>query len=249
MTDALLAGKIVVVTGGAQGIGRAIATRFLEAGAAHVVIADLDGDQADETAKALDEDRATGRACDVADEDAVARLVDGTIGAHGDLHVLVNNAGITRDAMMHRMTLAEFRQVIDVHVQGTWLCSRAAITHMRARPGGGAIVNLASISGKVGNLGQTNYAAAKAGIVAMTKSTAREGARFGVRANAIVPGLIATEMTAAMPEEALAEKVAGIPLGRAGEPDEVAKVALFLASDLASYVTGTTVEITGGRHM
>lgn len=249
MTDALLAGRVVIVTGAAQGIGQAIASRFLDAGAAHVVIADLNGDHADETAQALDETRATGRACDVADEDAVARLVDGTIGAHGDLHVLVNNAGITRDAMMHKMTLSEFRQVIDVHLQGTWLCSRAALTHMRARPGGGAIVNLASISGKVGNLGQSNYAAAKAGIVALTKSTAREGARFDIRANAIVPGLIATDMTTAMPQEAWDEKQADIPLGRAGEPDEVAKVALFLASDLASYVTGTSVEVTGGRHM
>lgn len=243
----LLEDTVAVVTGAAQGIGRAIAGR-LHAEGATVVIADLDGEAARTAAADLGE-RATGVPVDVADEASVEALVDGVVSEHGRLDVLVNNAGITRDSMMHRMSLADFRQVVDVHLQGTWLCSRAALTHMRARDGGGAIVNLSSISGKIGNLGQTNYAAAKAGIVGMTKATAREGARFGVRANAIQPGLVRTAMTAAMPEDAWQQKLADIPLGRAGEPDEVADVALFLASPMSSYVTGAVIEVTGGRHM
>jgi 3-oxoacyl-[acyl-carrier protein] reductase len=243
----LLDGRVAIVTGGAQGIGLAIGERFTEHGAT-VVLADLDGDAAAKAAAGLG-GAAEGVACDVTVEDDVQALVDGAVARHGQVDVLVNNAGITRDAMMHRMSLAEFRQVIDVHLQGTWLCSRAALTHMRGRDGGGAIVNLSSISGKIGNLGQTNYAAAKAGIVAMTKSIAREGARFGIRANAVQPGLIRTAMTEAMPAAAWEEKLADIPLGRAGEPSEVADVVLFLASDMASYVTGAVIEITGGRNM
>jgi 3-oxoacyl-[acyl-carrier protein] reductase len=187
--------------------------------------------------------------CNVAEEASVEALVDGVVDRQGRLDVLVNNAGITRDGMMHKLSLEDFRAVVDVHLQGTWLCSRAALTHMRSRDGGGAIVNMSSISGKVGNLGQSNYAAAKAGIVGMTKATAREGARFGIRANAIQPGLINTAMTQAMPEDVFAQKAADIPLGRAGEPSEIADAALFLASDMASYVTGVTLEVAGGRHM
>lgn len=243
----LLRERVALVTGAAQGIGLAIAELFVEAGAV-VVLADLDGEAATAASRRLGSG-AEAVACDVVDEEAVRSTVEGVAARHGRLDILVNNAGITRDAMMHRMSLADFRAVIDVHLQGSWLCSRAALTHMRSRDGGGAIVNLSSISGKVGNLGQSNYAAAKAGIVALTKSTAREGARFGIRANAIQPGLIRTAMTAAMPVEAWDEKQAEIPLGRAGEPREVANVALFLASDMASYVTGVTVEVAGGRHI
>jgi 3-oxoacyl-[acyl-carrier protein] reductase len=247
----LLEDRTAIVTGAAKGIGHAIAARLLAEGA-NVVVADLDGAAAAAAAAALVAGHALRDptvACDVADEDAVAALVDGTVERHGDLHVLVNNAGITRDGMLHRMSLDDFRAVIDVHLQGTWLCSRAAVSHMRGREGGGAIVNLSSISGKLGNLGQTNYAAAKAGIVAMTKATAREGARFGIRANAVQPGLIRTDMTAAMPDDVFAEKESAIPLGRAGEPEEVADVVLFLASPMSSYVTGAVVEVTGGRGM
>ena len=243
----LLQDKVVIVTGGAQGIGLSIAERF-QANGATVVVADLDGEQARTAATGLGEG-AEGVPCNVVEEASVEALVDGVVDRHGRLDVLVNNAGITRDGMMHRLSLADFRAVIEVHLQGTWLCSRAALTHMRSRDGGGAIVNMSSISGKIGNLGQTNYAAAKAGIVGMTKATAREGARYGVRANAIQPGLIRTAMTQAMPQEVFDEKVADIPLGRAGEPTEVADAALFLASDMSSYVTGITIEVAGGRHM
>ena len=243
----LLQDKVAIVTGGAQGIGLSIAEK-LHTNGAIVVVADLDGDQARTSATGLG-DRAEGVPCNVVEEASVEALVDGVVDRHGRLDILVNNAGITRDGMMHKLSLADFRAVMEVHLQGTWLCSRAALTHMRSRDGGGAIVNMSSISGKIGNLGQTNYAAAKAGIVGMTKATAREGARFGIRANAIQPGLINTAMTQAMPDEVFQSKVEGIPLGRAGEPSEVADAALFLASDMSSYITGITIEVAGGRHM
>ncbi|WP_052669974.1 3-oxoacyl-ACP reductase FabG [Nitriliruptor alkaliphilus] len=244
----MLQERVAIVTGGARGLGLAIAERYVEQGA-RVVLADLDGDVADGAATALSDERAHGAACDVTSEEDVQRLFDETIERHGRVDVLVNNAGITRDAMAHRMSLADFRQVVDVHLQGTWLGTRAALTHMRGREGGGAIVNLSSLSGKIGNMGQTNYSAAKAGIVGLTKAAAKEGARFGIRANAIQPGLIRTAMTEAMPEDVLAERIGGIPLGRMGEPAEIADVALFLASDLSSYVTGAVIEVTGGRGM
>lgn len=243
----LLRDEVAIITGGAQGIGLAIAARFANEGAT-VVLADRDGDAAAAAADNLG-GAATGLACDVADEGAVDAMFAEVVDRHGDVHVLVNNAGILRDGMLHKMTLDDFRAVVDVHLQGTWLCTRAALRHMRSRDGGGAIVNLSSISGKVGNLGQSNYAAAKAGIVALTKTTAREGARHRVRANAIMPGLIRTEMTESMPQQAWDDKMADIPLGRAGEPSEVAEVALFLASSMSSYCTGITVEVTGGRHL
>lgn len=242
----LLDGQVALVTGGAQGLGLAIAERFTAEGAT-VVVADLDVDAAAAAAAGLD--GATSVRANVVDEDDVQAMVDHAVQVHGRLDVLVNNAGITRDKSLGRMTLEMFRQVIDVHLQGTWLGSRAAFAVMREQDGGGAIVNMSSVSGKVGNFGQTNYSAAKAGIVGMTKALAREGARFDIRVNAVMPGLIRSAMTEAMPQDAWDSKLADIPLGRAGEPDEVAGAALFLASDLSSYSTGTVVEVTGGRHI
>jgi len=243
----LLQDQVAVVTGAAQGLGRAIAGRFVEHGA-HVVVADLDGSAAARTVNELNSPRLTSIACDVVSETSVESMFRSVDDTYGQLDILVNNAGITRDAMLHKMTLAEFREVIDVHLQGTWLCSRAAVTRMRERDGG-RIVNMSSIAAKVGNLGQTNYATAKAGIVAMTKATAREGARHGIRVNTIQPGLIRTAMTEAMPESVWAEKLDGVPLGRAGEASEVADVALFLASSMSSYMTGAVLEVTGGRNL
>lgn len=240
----LLAGRVAVVTGGAQGIGFAIAETFVRNGAS-VVVGDLDPGDA---AERLGADSARAVRCDVTSADDVAALLDVAVTEFGGLDVMVNNAGITRDATMRTMTEEQFDQVISVHLKGTWNGTRLAAAIMRER-GSGSIVNLSSLSGKVGLAGQTNYSAAKAGIVGLTKAAAKEVARFGVRVNAIQPGLIRTPMTTAMPEKVWDQKMAEIPLGRAGEPAEVAGVALFLASELSSYMTGTALEVTGGRFM
>jgi 3-oxoacyl-[acyl-carrier protein] reductase len=242
----LLTGRTAIVTGGGQGIGLAIA-RTLVAHGARVTLADLDGDRAGAAADAIGE-MARGVACDVTDEDGVAALVEGAVAAWGGLDVLVNNAGITRDASLRKMTLADFQAVTTVHLQGTWLGIRAASEVMREAKSG-SIVNISSMSGKVGNPGQTNYSAAKAGIVGMTKAAAKELAHHGVRVNAVQPGLIRTPMTEAMTPEAYAATEATIPMRRAGEPEEVANVVAFLASDLASYLTGAVLEVSGGRGM
>ncbi len=246
----LLADRAAVVTGGAQGIGLAIARTFAEHGA-KIVIGDIDGDGADKAAAELRAEGAAaiGLPCDVTDEDQVQALVDACRAEHGSLDAFVNNAGITRDASMRKMTVEDFRLVMEVHLTGTWLGTRAAARAMREQGTGGAIVNMSSISGKVGNFGQTNYSAAKAGIVGLTKAAAKEGARHGVRVNAIQPGLIRTAMVAQMPEDIVEARIAEIPLQRIGEPRDVANVALFLASDLSSYMTGGVLEVGGGRHM
>lgn len=239
--------KIAVVTGAAQGLGRAVAERMVAEGA-RVVLGDIDLAAAQATATALGPGKATAVRCDVTDEAQVDHLVSVAVSTYGGLDVMVNNAGVLRDATMRKMALDDFRVVIDTHVQGTWLGTRAAAAYMREH-GGGSIVNMSSISGKVGNIGQTNYSAAKAGIVGLTKAAAKEVAHVGVRVNAIQPGLIRTPMTEAMREDIWQQRLGEIPLGRFGEPAEVAAVVCFLASDLSSYMTGTVLEVTGGRHM
>jgi 3-oxoacyl-[acyl-carrier protein] reductase len=244
-----LSGRTGVVTGGAQGLGLAIATK-LAAHGVNVVLADLNGERAANAADVLASSgaQALGIQCDVTDESAVSRLVDLAVERNGALDIWVNNAGILRDSTMRKMSLADFRAVIDVHLQGCWLGMKYASAYMRDH-GGGAIINMSSISGKVGNAGQSNYSAAKAGIVGMTKAAAKELGHLGIRVNAIQPGLIDTDMITGMKPEIVAQRVADIPLGRIGRPDEVADVAVFLASDMASYLTGITIEVTGGRHI
>jgi 3-oxoacyl-[acyl-carrier protein] reductase len=235
-----------VITGGAQGIGLAIARRFAENGA-RIVIGDLDEGKAKEAAAALNID-AIGVGCDVASEADVTALLGATTAAFGSVDIMVNNAGITRDATMRKMTEQQFDDVITVHLRGCWNGTRLAAGIMRDN-GGGSIINMSSISGKVGFIGQTNYSAAKAGIVGLSKAAAKEVAHLGVRVNVIQPGLIRTAMTEAMPAHVWEQKLAEVPMGRAGEPDEIASVALFYASDLSSYMTGTVAEVTGGRYM
>ncbi|KLO26511.1 3-oxoacyl-ACP synthase [Mycolicibacter heraklionensis] len=244
---ALLNGQTAVVTGGAQGLGFAIAQRFVAEGA-RVVLGDLNSEATEAAAARLGADVAVAVRTDVTNSADVDALVAAAVERFGGLDIMVNNAGITRDATMRKMTEDDFDQVIAVHLKGTWNGLRAAAAIMRERKRG-AIVNMSSISGKVGMVGQTNYSAAKAGIVGMTKAASKELAYLGVRVNAIQPGLIRSAMTEAMPQRIWDSKVAEVPMGRAGEPDEVATVALFLASDLSSYMTGTVLEVTGGRHL
>ena len=244
----LLDSQVAVVTGAAQGIGLAIARTFVDAGA-RVVVADLDADAAHKAVAELGGDEvALAVACDVVSADDVQRAIDAAVERWGWLDVMVNNAGITRDATMRTMSEEAFDQVIAVHLKGCWNGTRLAAAHMREAKSG-AIVNISSLSGKVGMVGQTNYSAAKAGIVGLTKAAAKEMAHHGVRVNAIQPGLVASAMTRAMPQKAWDQKMSEIPMQRAGEPEEVAQVALFYASAMSSYMTGTVAEVTGGRFM
>jgi 3-oxoacyl-[acyl-carrier protein] reductase len=244
----MLSGQTAVITGGAQGLGFAIAERFREEGA-NVVLGDVNLEATEAAAERLGgHDVAVAVRCDVTSAADVDALVSTALERFGRLDIMVNNAGITRDATLRKMTEDQFDEVIAVHLKGTWNGTKAAAAIMRENKRG-AIVNMSSISGKVGLVGQTNYSAAKAGIVGMTKAAAKELAHLGVRVNAIQPGLIRSAMTEAMPQRIWDEKLAEVPMGRAGEPDEVAKVALFLASDLSSYMTGTVLEVTGGRHV
>lgn len=247
MPGPLLHDQTAVITGGAQGIGFAIAQLFVDEGA-RVVIGDVNAEAAEKAAAELG---GTGLAIGVRCDVTVSAEVDALLAAaehFSPVDVMVNNAGITRDATMRTMTEEQFDQVINVHLKGTWNGTRKAAAIMRERKSG-AIVNLSSLSGKVGMVGQTNYSAAKAGIVGMTKAAAKEMAHHGVRVNAIQPGLIRSAMTEAMPQKAWDQKMAEIPMRRAGEVTEVATVALFLASHLSSYMTGTVMEVTGGRFM
>ncbi len=242
----LLTDQTAVITGGAQGLGFAIAEQFVAEGA-RVVLGDLDLAATEAAAEKLGGD-ALAVQCNVTKADEVDALIAAAVQHFGGLDIMVNNAGITRDATMRKMTEEQFDEVIAVHVKGTWNGTKAAAAVMREN-NRGAIVNMSSISGKVGLVGQTNYSAAKAGIVGLTKAAAKELAHLGVRVNAIQPGLIRSAMTEAMPQHIWDQKLAEVPMGRAGEPAEVAKVALFLASDLSSYMTGTVLEVTGGRHI
>lgn len=243
----LLAGQVAIVTGAAQGIGLAIADTFLAHGA-QVMIVDVDETKVDAiVAERVQQGQTVaGARCDVTDEVGQDGLVETTLQTFGRIDVLVNNAGITRDRYLAKMALTDFEAVLDVSLKGAWLGTRAVASLFREQKGG-AIINMSSLSGKIGNPGQTNYSAAKAGLIGLTKAAAKELGPSGVRVNAVQPGLVRTEMTLAMKPEIFAAKEAEVPLGRAGMPEEVAAAVLFLASPLASYVNGAVLEVTGGR--
>ena len=245
----LLEGRVAVVTGAAQGIGFEMARKFASEGAS-VVLGDMHAENVKAAAGKLEADgfQAVAVACDVTDPDQMQNLGKTALDAFGSMDVWVNNAGITRDATLRKMSLADFRSVIDVHLQGAWLGTQIASIAMR-EAGKGSIVNISSISGKVGLVGQTNYSAAKAGMVGLTKAAAKELAHLGVRVNAIQPGVVNTDMIRALRADILEAKLKEVPMGRGAEPEEIANVALFLASDLSSYMTGTVLEVTGGRHI
>ena len=243
-------GRVAVVTGGTRGIGRAIALRLAAEGANVAVSYRSKDDAAEETAEAV---RAAGVKCeifkgDVASPEEVQALFKGVSDVFGRVDILVNNAGITRDNIMMRMKEDEFDKVIRTNLGGTYLCTRAALRPMvRAR--WGRIVNISSVVGLVGNSGQANYAASKAGIIGFTKSVAREVAQRGITANAVAPGYVETELTGSLPEEVKDQIRSQVPMGRFGEAEEVAEVVAFLVGEGAGYVTGQTIAVDGGMTM
>jgi 3-oxoacyl-[acyl-carrier protein] reductase len=237
-------GRTAIVTGGAQGIGHAIATMFYEAGG-HVAVLDRDP----ETLKSAwpDGGRVSAYAVDVSDGDAVARVVDAVKDWSGSVDIAVNNAGITRDTVVWKMSDEQWRAVLDVHLGGTFAVTRAVVPVMRAA-GYGRIINVTSYTGLHGTIGQANYAAAKGGIIAFTKTVAKETARFGITVNAISPNA-ATAMVKAVGPERLAEITASVPMGRFAEPSEMATAVGYLAAEESSYVTGVVLPVDGGLSM
>ena len=244
------AGKTAVVTGGSRGLGRAVCLE-LAAGGAHVVLCYAGNENAaNETAAACEALGAKVLAvrCDVADSAQVKALMDEALKVFGRIDILVNNAGITRDGLLMMMKETDFDDVINTNLKGAFLCMKAvARTMMKQRYG--RIVNLSSVVGLRGNAGQVNYAASKAGVIGMTKSLAKELASRGVTVNAVAPGFMETDITAAMPEAAKTATLAAIPMGRMGAAEDVAKAVAFLASEEAGYITGQVVAVDGGMAM
>ncbi len=240
--------KVAIVTGAARGIGEAIVYRFIEEGA-KVTLCDVDEPALKEVKSKVDQMKGASLLApgDIVDRGFVSKLVDNTVAEFGALDVLVNNAAITRDAILHKMTVEQWDQVMDVNLKGSFNCLQAAAIYMRGR-GKGSIVNVSSTS-RFGNPGQLNYAASKGGVVSMTRTAAKELARKNVTCNCISPGTIWTDMLKAVPEPVQEQFKTGIPLGRFGDPEEVAHLCVFLASDEASYITGQTINCDGGSFM
>lgn len=243
MTSITLDGQVAFVTGSTRGIGLAIAERLHEAGA-KVAIIGRQAEQAEKIAVRFGAG-AAGFGCDVADEAAVEAAVTAAERALGPVSVLVNNAGLTRDNILVRLSGADWDAVLDANLKGAFHTTRAVIKGMMKRRAG-RIINITSVVGLTGNKGQANYAASKAGLIGFTKSVAREYASRNVLANCVAPGVIATDMTAALPGEARDALLGQIALGRFGEPADIAGAVLFLASDLASYITGQVLVVDGG---
>ncbi|MDF1526587.1 MAG: 3-oxoacyl-[acyl-carrier-protein] reductase [bacterium] len=241
--------KLAIVTGGGQGIGRAIALDFAEAGI-NVVIADINLEAAEAAAAEVVAAGCVPLAFElnVADAGNVEALASKVTEKYGRIDYLINNAGITRDSLMMRMADDAWQSVIDINLTGTYLCSKAVIRVMMKQRDG-RIVNISSVVGAMGNAGQTNYAASKAGIIGFTKSLAREVAARGITVNAVAPGFIQTAMTDALPDKAREELVNLIPNGRLGTPEDVAAAVRFLVSEDASYITGQVLHVNGGMYM
>ena len=238
-----LAGKVAFVTGSTRGIGLAIA-RTLHAAGARVAVVGRDAARAQDVAAGLGAGT-TGVGCDVADAAQVAEAITAAEQALGPIDILVNNAGLTRDNILLRLSEADWDAVLDANLKGAFLTMRAVTKGMMKRRSG-RIINITSIVGIIGNKGQANYAASKAGLIGLTKSAAKEYASRGILINCIAPGFIDTDMTAALPEEARKVLLEQIALGRLGSPDDIANSVLYLASDLAGYVTGQVLVVDGG---
>lgn len=245
----ILEGKVALVTGAARGIGRTIAEKFAAEGA-DLALCDLKQEWLADTAKAV-ADKGRKVACFAADVSQAADVqatVDGAHKTFGKIDLLVNNAGITRDGFLVRMTEADWDAVLGVNLKGTFLFTKA-VSKIMMKQRSGVIVNVASIIGIVGNAGQCNYAASKAGVIAFSKSAARELASRHIRVNAVAPGYIQTKMTETLPEDIQTKMLTAIPMARFGVPDDVANVVLFLAGDASAYMTGQVLSVSGGMVM
>lgn len=243
-------GKSAIVTGASRGIGREIALLLGREGAKVAVNYSGSEDKAREVVQLIQE--AGGEAfaiqADVSNQDSVKNMIDKTIESFGTIDILVNNAGITKDNLLMRMKEDEWDDVININLKGVFLCTKG-VTRQMMRQRAGKIVNVASIVGVSGNPGQANYVAAKAGVIGLTKTTAKELASRHINVNAVAPGFISTDMTDALNEDVQKQLLAGIPLGKLGSPEDVAKTVLFLLSDDASYITGQTIHVDGGMVM
>ena len=245
-----LVGKVALVTGGSRGIGRAIALKLAENGADLAINYAGNTAAAEEVKAAIEQmgRKALLIQCSVADTDGVQAMVNQVVKELGRLDILVNNAGITRDGLLMRMKEADWDDVMNTNLKGVYNCSKAVMRTMMKQKSG-LIVNMASVVGEMGNAGQANYAAAKAGVIGFTKSLAKEVASRGITVNAIAPGFIATDMTSVLSDDQKAEMARTIPLGRAGQPEDVANAVLFLASEGAAYITGQVLNVDGGMVM
>jgi 3-oxoacyl-[acyl-carrier protein] reductase len=244
-----LAGKVALVTGAAQGIGRAIALLLAQNGA-DIVVSDINLEKAEETAKEIEGTglRAMAIKVDVVHSEEVERMVQTILERFGHIDILVNNAGIARDKLILRMTEEDWDAVLNVNLKGTFNCTKAVVRHM-SKQRSGKIVSIASVVGEMGNVGQANYSASKAGVIGFTKTIAREFAQRGINVNAIAPGYIETPMTDALPEKAKEELRRLIPMDRLGRPEDVAGAVLFLVSETSSYITGQVLNVNGGIYM
>jgi 3-oxoacyl-[acyl-carrier protein] reductase len=245
-----LEGKVALITGAANGIGYAAAELFIKEGC-NVALVDFNQEVGEVKASGLNE-LGTGKAAffqgDVADRSSVDAFVKGVIEQFSKLDILINNAGITRDGMIHKLSEEDFQKVLDVNLTGVFNCTQAVLPYL-IENGKGKIINTSSVSGVYGNVGQTNYAATKAGVVGMTKTWAKELGRKGINVNAVAPGFTETSMVAAVPEKVIEQMKATIPLGRLGKPDDIAKAYLYLASEDSDYVNGTVLHVDGGIMM
>ena len=245
----LLEGKVALITGAARGIGKAIALKFASEGA-DIAFTDLViNEAAEETVKEIEAfgHKVKAYASNAAMFEETGTVVEEILAEFGKIDILVNNAGITKDGLVMRMTEQQWDAVINVNLKSAFHFIHAVIPSM-ARQKSGSIINMASIAGQMGNPGQVNYASSKAGLIAMAKSVAKEMGSRGIRANAIAPGFIVSEMTNALPEEVRAEYIKQIPLRRGGTPEDIANAALFLASDLSSYVSGQVIAVNGALY-